>query len=226
MRTVMRWIRRSTMRTVAAVLVAAAVVVVAAFGVANRIANGIAASRPPSGYTAGTVGEPAYLGENFREVTEQGVPWRWGALTRVAELAPADDGYSGRCYVSVGWIETTKAGYAEHSEDERSLTVAFYADGSLIPTGDASASCSAANEFVAASLTDAYHPLANVTEADLPLPQFYAVTYIADDVRPDYVLLTPSTPELLADVPSTASVYRFAAATDPRVDLYDFLNDT
>ncbi len=216
MRAAMRWIRRHWIIVSGAAVAVAALVVVAAVW--------ITAPQRPTSYAAGTKKAPAVLGETFRQLDDQGAPWRWGALAQVAEVLPLADGYTGRCYAAVGWVETTRAGYATASADDLAMTVAYYADGALLATGDAAAACRA-DDFISAAETRGYAPLQSVTENDLPLPQFYTVTYIVDDVNPDFVTFGSAATDLLTDAPADVSVYRFHEQTDysegPDRILYD-----
>jgi len=199
MRNAMKWIRRHWM------IVAGSVAVIAVGVAAIVVVN---SNRPPTGYAAGTVKEPGTLGETFRQADDQGVPWRWGALTSVVEVLPPNDGNTGRCYISVGWIETTRAGFANVSSADRSLVVSYYNNGALIPTGDAASACDI-GDFLTKAEDRGFTDLESITETAHPLPQFYTVTYFSEDVRPDYVALTPTPAEMLRDLPASASVYWF-----------------
>jgi hypothetical protein len=206
MRALMTWVRRHWM------LVAGGVAVVAAGLSAVVVLT--SPDGPPASYGAGSAKDPASLGAPFREFNNQGVPWRWGALSDVAEILPLADGVTeGRCYVTAGWIETTRAGIAEFSTAERDLSVAYYANGKLLKTGDPSAACNT-SDLESRAVERRFSKLEQVLNQDGPLPQFYTVAYILEDVNPDLVVLTPHATESLNANGATASVYYFKEQPD------------
>jgi hypothetical protein len=183
------------------VAVAAGVVVLIAVAV-------LAVTRPTSSYAAGSVKEPAEPGEAFRDKDGDGTPWRGGAVDTVAEVPTSAGTSNGRCFVAVGWVETTREGFAAFSSEERALTVSYAVDGEILATGDATAACDAqAIEDAAAARN--YETLERILDREAPLPQFVTVTYVTSDAEPDTVVLSTPVADEGGAIPRGASVYLF-----------------
>lgn len=205
MRGILRWVGAHGIMTAGSAMVVA-VVAVAIVVVIN--------SRPASSYTAGSVKNPASLGETFRDKDGDGTPWRWGALDEVTEVPTSPGVSGGRCFVAIGWVETTQDGFAAYSAEERTLTVSYAVDGRTLATGDADAACDAqAIEGAAAARN--YETLGRILDREAPLPQFVTVTYVTSDVEPDAVVLSTPVADEGGAIPRGASVYVFKATDLP-----------
>ncbi len=156
----------------------------------------------------GTVDRPAEIGTSRVALHERGGGERLVYISRLMEI-PLADGYSGgRCYVAFGLYYDTR----ELPAAERTLTVTYAVDGTIVATGDPTAPCDAAGvERAAESIrVEGIKPLDWVLAAEPGWDRhFVTVAYVLGDTEPNSVVVATRTPTAGEAIPSHSAIYTF-----------------